>query len=85
MNITEHSMALTDVTWQRANLNKEGTCVTPQSVSIQTCALRIAFWQGLKKVVRKRRNHGEEQKQSQMASKCMKGTFKRKKICVIWP
>lgn len=53
MNITEPGIALTDVTGQRANLNKEKTCVTPQSMSIQTCALRIAFWQGLNKVVRK--------------------------------
>lgn len=50
-NISEP--APTDVTWQMTNFNKEKTCVTPQSMSIQTCALRIAFWQGLKKVVRK--------------------------------
>lgn len=51
--IGTYCTAPTDVTWQTANLNKEKTCVTPQSMSIQTCALRIAFWQGLKKVVRK--------------------------------
>lgn len=79
-NITKQSMALTDVTWQRANFNKEKTCVTPQSMSIQTCTLRIAFWLGLKKVVRKWRNHSEEQKQSQMASTA---TFKSKKSSVI--
>lgn len=53
MNITELRVAPADVTWQRTNLNKERTCVTPQSTSIQTWALRIAFWQGPKKVVRK--------------------------------
>lgn len=42
-NITKQFIALTDVTWQRANFNKEKTCVTPQSTSIQTCTLRIAF------------------------------------------
>lgn len=48
--------SLSDVTWKRSNTNKgkkrEKTCVTLQSVSFQTCTLRIALWQGLKKVVR---------------------------------
>lgn len=75
MNITEHSMALADVTWRGTNFNKDRTCVTPQSVSIQTCALRIAFWQGLKKVVRKRRNHGEEQKTEPDGVEMHEGNF----------
>lgn len=48
-----------DVTWKRSKTNKEKkererekTCVTLQSMSFQTCTLRIALWQGLKKVVR---------------------------------
>lgn len=74
-----------DVTWKRSNTNKEkkkkekDLCNAAVRVSFQKCTLRIALWQGLKKVVRNLRNHSKVEKQSQMASKKHEGNFEKER------